>query len=138
MPRVPPIAGMPKARARIAAWPAGLASSIATPAMPRGMPVEQLRRPQPPGQQDGAGWHRRARRVAGQRGQQPAGQILEIGQPLAQVGIADPAHAVVHFAGDPLHRRLGRQAAADHLGDALQPAGIGGDQAVGFQHLARR
>ena len=137
MPRAPPSAGMPRARARMAAWPAGLASSIATPAMPR-----------PCQSSSSAGPSRRASRmapcgtgpagaVAEQGGQQPAGQVLQVGQPLAQIGVGDAAHAVAQFAGDALHRRLGGDAAADHLADPAQPAGIGGDQAVGLQHLAR-
>ncbi len=101
------------------------------------MPVEQFGRPQPAGQQDRARRNRRPRRIAGERRQQPAGEVLEVRQPLAQIGIGDAAHAVVQLAGHPLHRRIGRQTAADHLGDAPQPAGIGGDQAIGVEHLAR-
>ena len=96
-------------------------------------------RPDPGGGR--AGWRRAgiggAATSPSKRGEQPAGEILHVGEALAQVGVADAAHAVVQFAGDALHRGLGGNAAADHLGDPAQPAGIGGDQAVGFQHLAR-
>ena len=137
MPRVPPSAGMPSARARMAAWPAGLASSIATPAMPR-RASPAVRPAQAAGRAGSRPAAPPAAALAGERGQQPAGQILDVGQPLAQIGIGDAAHAIVQFAGDTLHRRLGGQAAADHLGDAAQPAGIGGDQPIGLEHLARR
>ena len=103
-----------------------------------GVPVEQFGRSETPGEQDCAGRHLRARLVAGQRAQQPSREVLQVGQPLAQIGIGDAAHPVVQLAGDPLHRRLGRQPAADHLGHAFQPAGIGRDQAIGLQHVARR
>ena len=72
-----------------------------------GMPVEQLGRPQPAGEQDRAWWDGRARRIAGQGRQQPTREILQVGQPLAQIGIGDAAHAVMQLASHPLHRRLG-------------------------------
>ncbi len=133
---MPPTDGRPNARARIAAWPAGTGFLDRHAADAGGVPVQQLGRPQPAGQQDRAGRHRRARPVTGQCRQQPAREILQVGQPFAQIGIGDPAHAVVQFASHTLHRRLGRQTAADHLGDAFQPAGIGCDQAIRVQHLA--
>ena len=43
----------------------------------------------------------------------------------------------MQFAGNPLHRRLGRHPAADHVADAAQPAGIGRHQPVSLQHLPR-
>ena len=67
-----------------------------------GVPVEQFGRAEPAGQQDCAGRHLRARLVAGQRSQQPSREVLQVGQPLAQIGIGDAAHAVVQLTGDAL------------------------------------
>ena len=85
----------------------------------RGVPVEQLGWPEPASEQDGAGRHGGARLVAVQRAKQPTCQILQIGEPFAQIGVGYPAHSVVQLAGDALHRRFGRQPAVDHLGDPL-------------------
>ncbi len=101
-----------------------------------GVPVQQFCRAQAPGQQDRTLRHRRTGNFAGQRGQQPIGQILHVGEALAQIGVADAAHPVMQLAGDTLHRGFGGQAAADHLRHAAQPPGIGGHQPVGLQHLA--
>ena len=116
--------------------PPGLASSTATPPMPAACQSSSS-----------AGPSRRASRIApggtcgaaGRRPARPAAvpQVLQVGQPLAQIGIGDAAHAVVQLAGDPLHRRLGGQPAADHLGHPFQPAGVGRNQAIGFEHVAR-
>ena len=72
-----------------------------------------------------------------QRAKQPTRQILQVGKPFAQIRIGYAARAVVQLAGDALHRRFGRQAAVDHLGDPFQPTGIGRDQAIGLKHIAR-
>ena len=138
MPRRLPMAGMPKARARMAAWPAGLASSIATPAMPRACQSSSSAGPSRRASRIAPFGHRRTRGLAGQRGQQPVGEILHVGEAFAQIGVADPPHPVMQLAGDTLHRGLGRHAAADDVADAAQPAGIGRHQPIRLQHLARR
>ena len=74
-----------------------------------GMPVEQLGRTEAPRKQDRAVGHGRPRSLAGQRGQQAVGEVFHVGEALAQIGVADPAHPVVQFAGDALHRGLGRR-----------------------------
>ena len=76
------------------------------------MPVQQFGRTQPAREQHCARRHRRSRPVADQRVQQAAGQVLDIGQALAQVRVGDPAYAIVEFAGDALDCGLGREAAA--------------------------
>ena len=102
---------------------------------PAGLPIQQLGRTKAPREQDRALGHGRARNFAGQRGQQAVGEVLHVGEAFAQIGVADPAHPVVQFAGDALHRGLGGRAAADDVADAAQPAGIGGHQPVRLQHF---
>src|SRR3546814_9177709 len=44
--------------------------------------------------------------------QQAVGEIVEIGEARAQIGVLDGSHARTGLVLDLLHRRLGRQAAA--------------------------
>ncbi len=102
------------------------------------VPVEKLRRTQPAGEQDCPRRHLRQRHgVAVQRLQQPVREVLDVGEPLAQIGIGNVAHSLAQLARNALHGSLGRQPAADRLRDPAQPAGIGGEQPRRVQHVAR-
>ena len=67
---------------------------------------------------------------------QPVGEIVEIMQPAAQVGVGDAQHAGPGIGLDALDRGLGGQAGAHRLLQAVQPAAVVGEHAVGFQHFA--
>ncbi len=101
-----------------------------------GVPVQQLRRTQPSGHQDRAVGLRRGHGLAVECPQQSAGDVLEVGQPFAQIGVGDAPHPVAQVADDALHGRFRGQAALDRRSDAGQPAGVGGDHAVCLQHVA--
>ena len=64
------------------------------------------------------------------------GQVLEVVQALAQVGIQDLGHAGADVAVHLLYRRLGGEPALDRLADAREPAAVAGDHAIGFQDVA--
>ena len=67
---------------------------------------------------------------------QAVGDVVEVDQPLAQVGVAGVADAHAGLLLDPADRGLGGQAGADRLADAPQPAGVLREHAVGLEHLA--
>jgi len=50
-------------------------------------------------------------------------------------GIADLSHAGAGIVRHLLHRCLGGQTAADRIGNARHPTAIGGEHAVGFDHI---
>ena len=79
--------------------------------------------------------HRPARRPIS-CAQQPVGEVVEIVQPLAQIGIGHAQHAGARVALHLLDRRLGREAVADRLLQPAHPAAVVGEHAVGFEHLA--
>jgi len=63
------------------------------------------------------------------------GQVVEVMNPVAQVGIGNLAHARPDVVLHALHRRFRGQAGFDALLDSLQPTGVLGNQAVGFEHV---
>ena len=74
--------------------------------------------------------------LAGELMQQPVGEIVEIVQPLAQIGLG---LALQFGAGVVLHaldRGFGGQAASHRLAQPAQPAAVMREHAEGFQHLA--
>ena len=73
--------------------------------------------------------------LAGEDAQQPVRQVVEIVQPVAQVGVVDLRHAGAGRGLFLFHRRLGREATGDVLFHAAHPALGIGEHAVGFQHL---
>ena len=74
--------------------------------------------------------------IAGQDAQQPVGEIVEIVQPIADVGIGRAQHAGARIVLHPLDRRLGREAVVDRLGQPVDPAAVVGEHAVGLEDLA--
>ena len=72
--------------------------------------------------------------LSGQDAQQAVGEVVQIVQPFAQIGVGHlfqprPRRALFLF-----HRGLGRQAALDVLFHPAQPAARMGEHAVGFEH----
>ena len=105
----------------------------------RAVVVEQLGRPHAAGDQDelvGEIGRRGAVRRRREMLLQAVGQILEIGKPLAQIGIAHLGHPGTGLVLHLLHRRFGGEAAAHRVADALQPAAIGGEHAIGLEYVA--
>ena len=72
------------------------------------------------------------RRASGETQQQPVGQVLQIGEALADVGIGRLAHARPHVVEGALHARLGGEARVDRLAHAIAPAAIVDEHAEGF------
>ena len=62
-------------------------------------------------------------------------EVLEVVQPLAQIGIAGLADAGAMFRAHPLDRRFRRQAGMDRVVQRLVPAAAMGQHLVGFEHL---
>ena len=77
-----------------------------------------------------------AARLADQMPQQAVGDVVEVDQPLAQIGVAGVPDPDPGLLLHPAHRGLGREAGADRLADPAQPAGVLGEHAVGLEHLA--
>ena len=75
------------------------------------------------------------RALPGQDAQQPVGQVIQIVQPLAQIGVCHLLHAFARRRLFLFHRRLGAQAPGDVLLHALHPALGIGKHPVGFQHV---
>ena len=64
------------------------------------------------------------------------GEILQVAQPLADIGIGRLAEPCTHIVETTLHARLGGEARPDRFADALEPAAIVDEHAEGFQDLA--
>ena len=78
--------------------------------------LQQVGRAEITGDQDGiVGQVPLARLVAREEAQQAVGQVLEVVQPLADIGIAGLGEAGAVLVADPVHRGLGGQAGADRL-----------------------
>jgi hypothetical protein len=74
--------------------------------------------------------------AAGQLAHQPIGQIVEIVQALAEIGVGLPQHA---RAGIRLHALDGgfrRQAGHDRFLQLVRPAGVVGEHPIGLEHVA--
>ena len=74
--------------------------------------------------------------AAGQAQQQAVGEILQVAEPLADVGIGRLAEPRAHVVEGALHARLGGEARADRLAHALEPAAIVDEHAEGLEDLA--
>ena len=68
--------------------------------------------------------------------QQPIGEIVEVVQPIAQIGIGLALQLGARVVLHALDRRLRGQAAADRLAQPAQPAAVMRDHAEGFEHVA--
>ena len=66
--------------------------------------------------------------------QEPVCEVVEVVQPLAQIGVVDVHHARTSIGLHLLHRALGGQPVAHGLGEAAVPARVMGEHAIGFQH----
>ena len=64
-------------------------------------------------------------------------QVVEVDQPLAQVGVGDRPHLRPRPRLDALDRGLGGQAGVDRLVDPPRPALVIGEHLVGFEDLGR-
>jgi hypothetical protein len=97
--------------------------------------VKQFRCPHGAGHDDGvlrqtlAAGHK-----TGQLPEQPVGEVVEIMQPLAQIGIRHVDHAGSGVALHLLHRRLAGQSVADRFLELAHPAAIMGKHPVGFEN----
>ena len=77
-----------------------------------------------------------AARLADQQPQQAVGDVVEVDQPLAQIGVAGVPDPDPGLLLHPTHRRLGRKAGPDRLADPAQPARVLREHAIGLEHLA--
>ena len=108
-------------------------------AQPRAVVLEQLGRPHVAGDENGvlgqlAAGGRGA--VAGEDAQQPIGEIVEIVQPVADIGIGRAQHAGARVVLHALDGGLGGEAVGDGLVQPVDPAAIVGEHAVGFEDVA--
>ena len=107
-------------------------------AQPRAVVVEQLGRPHVAGDDDHVVGQRS--RIdgspAGKPQQQPVGEILQVTQPLADIGIGRLAEPCANIVEAALHARLGGEARPDRFADALEPAAIVDEHAEGLEDLA--
>ena len=119
-------------------WPPRILEHQA--AQPRAVVVEQVGRAHGAGDQDGVvrqvGGGARALGPARQDAQQAVGQVVEVVQALAPVGVGLAQHARAGVVLHPLDGGLGGQAALDRLLHAPQPAAVVGEHAVGLEHVA--
>ena len=67
---------------------------------------------------------------------QPVGEIVEIVQPFAQIGIGDAQHAGAGVGLHALDRGFRGQAGHHRLVEPVQPAAVVGEHAIGFEHVA--
>ena len=74
--------------------------------------------------------------LAAELAHQPVGEVVEVMQPVAQVGIGLAQHAGARIGLDPLDGRFGGQSGHHRLTQASQPAAVVGEHAVGLQHIA--
>ncbi len=101
--------------------------------------IQQLGRPHGVGDEDEFGRHLGGGHAGGLPGQkllQPVGEILQIVEPLAQIGVGHLHHAALGLVAHLLHRGFGGEAAAHRLGDAPEPAAVGGEHAIGLDDVA--
>ena len=101
--------------------------------------VEQRRRAHRARHQDGVVGKLLARgRVIApdQLAHQPVGEIVEIVQPLAQIGVGLAQHAGAVVGLHALDGGLGGEAGRHRLVHPVHPAAVVGEHAVGFEHLA--
>ena len=97
-------------------------------AQPRAVVFEQLRRAHVARDENGVLGQlalRRRRAVAGEHAQQPVGEIVEIVQPVADVGIGRAQHAGARIVLHALDRRFGGEAVGDRfLSRSTQPRSL--------------
>ena len=74
--------------------------------------------------------------MAEQLAQQTIGEVVEIVQPLAQIGVGLPQHAGAGVGLDALDRRLRGQSGHHGFFELVHPAAVMGKHPIGFQHVA--
>ena len=67
---------------------------------------------------------------------QPVGEVVEIVQPLAQIGIGLAQHAGAGVGLHALDRGLRGEAGHHRFIEPVQPAAVVGEHAIGFEHVA--
>ena len=108
-------------------------------AEPRAVVFEQFGRSHVARHQNGVLWQfarRAGRTVAGQHPQQAVGQIVEIVQPVADIGIGRAQHAGARVVLHPLDGGFGSETVGDRLVQPVDPAAIVGEHPVGFEDVA--
>ena len=73
---------------------------------------------------------------AEQLAHQPVGEIVEVVQALAQIGIGRAQHARAGVGLHALDRGFGGEAGRHRLVEPVHPAAVVGEHAVGFEHVA--
>ncbi len=109
------------------------------PAQALAVVVEQRRRTHGAGDQHGVLRQPVARRrvvLAEQLVHQPVGELVEIVQALAQIRVGRAQHARAGVGLHALDRGLGGEAGRHRLLEAVHPAAVIGEHAVGFEHVA--
>ena len=109
------------------------------PAQPLAVVVEQRSRPHGAGDDDRVLRQAVARRsivLAEQLVHQPVGELVEIVQALAQIGVGRAQHARAGVGLHALDRGLGGEAGRDRLFEAVHPTAVIGEHAIGFEHVA--
>ena len=108
-------------------------------AQPLAVVVEQRRRAHGAGDQDGVLRQLFARRrvvLADQLAHQAVGEVVEVVQALAQIGVGRAQHARAGVGLHALDRGLGGEAGHHRLVQPVRPAAVVGEHAVGFEHVA--
>jgi hypothetical protein len=100
--------------------------------------IQKLGRTDVARHEDRVGRHLGARvgALTGQEAQKPVRQIVEIVQPLAQIGVGDSLHPGAGGGLFLFHGGLGAEPAGDILLHPPHPAAGTGEHPVGLQHLA--
>ena len=83
----------------------------------------------------GSSLRQQGQALARQLMQQPVGEIVEIVQPVAQIGIGLALQLGARVVLHALDRRLGGEPAADRLAQPAQPAAVMRDHPERFEHL---
>ena len=109
------------------------------PAQALAVVVEQRRRPHGAGDQDGVFRQPVARRrvvLADELVHQPVGELVEVVQAFAQIGVGDAQHARAGVRLHALDRGFGGEAGHHRFLEPVLPAAVIGEHAVGFEHVA--
>ena len=109
----PTTAGMPSARARIAACAVAPPRAVAMAWVCVGVEPDRLGRRELVGDDDAGALRRGRRGRAGERGEDAARDVLDVDGALAQVGVVEPAEGVGGLVGGRAPGRAGRLARGD-------------------------
>ena len=107
-------------------------------AQPPAVVVEQRRRAHRAGDHDGIfreSFTGRRMFLAGELAHQPIGEIVEIVQPFAQIGIGNAQHPRAGVGLHAFDRGLGGEAGSHRFVEPVLPAAVIGEHAIGFEHV---